>query len=73
MQFVVFERLTLIKELALHSLEVSILTNSLLTLQVLLLLHWLLQLTVTLMRHGLRRRVLTRLLGMPLHAATTIV
>jgi hypothetical protein len=70
----VFERLTLIKELALHSLEVSILTNSLLTLQVLLLLHWLLHLTVTLMRHGLRRRrVLTRLLGMPLHAATTIV
>jgi hypothetical protein len=70
----VFERLTLIKELALHSLEVSILTNSLLTLQVLLQLHWLLHLTVTLMRQGLRRRrVLTRLLGMPLHAATAIV
>lgn len=68
-----FERLTLIKELALNSLEVSILTNSLLALQVLLLLQRLLNLTVALMRHRLRRRVWTRLLGMPLHAAITIV
>ena len=71
-----FERLTLIKELALHSLEVSILTNTLLTFHVLLLLDRRQQLTVALMRHGLRRRmrrwVLTRLLGMPLHVATIV-
>lgn len=71
-----FERLTLIKELALHSLEVSILTNTLLTFHVLLLLDRREQLTVALMRHGLRRRMrrgeLTRLLGMPLHVATIV-
>ena len=70
-----FERLTLIKELAFDSLEVSILTNTLLTFNVLLLLHWRQQLTIALMRHGLRRMrwgELTRLLGMPLHVDTIV-